>query len=74
MIDIRLPIGLMFTILGVLLALFGLCSIGDLQMYRKSLCININLISGLLMIVFGLLMLWGAITARRKSQSHKATK
>ena len=43
-IDIRLPIGLMFTIIGLLLAVFGLLS--DTSIYQRSLGINVNLIWG----------------------------
>lgn len=54
-LDIRLPIGLMFSILGLMLAIFGL--VGDKTIYKHSLGININLWWGLVMLVFGLVML-----------------
>ncbi len=54
-VDIRLPIGAMFTILGLLLAVYGLVS--DASVYQKSLGININLIWGLVLIAFGIVML-----------------
>ena len=54
-IDIRLPIGLMFTIIGLLLAGFGLLS--DASIYQRSLGINVNLIWGALLTVFGIIML-----------------
>jgi hypothetical protein len=44
----RLPIGLMFGILGVLLAAFGLS--GDKSIYERSLGIDINLIWGTILI------------------------
>jgi hypothetical protein len=53
-LDIRLPIGLMFTLLGVLLTGFGVVS--DKIMYRRSLDININLWWGLALLLFGLVM------------------
>jgi hypothetical protein len=53
-LDIRLPIGLMFTILGLLISGYGL--FGDPAVYERSLGININLWWGLVMLVFGLLM------------------
>ena len=62
-LDIKLPIGLMFTILGLLLAIFGLATAGDEELYRRSLDININLWTGLAMLVFGVLML---ITSKLK--------
>jgi len=55
-LDIRLPIGLMFSILGLLLLGFGIA--GDKAIYEKALGININLWWGLVMLVFGLVMLW----------------
>jgi hypothetical protein len=53
-IDIRLPIGALFTILGLLLVIFGLT--GDGEIYQKSLGININLAWGAVLAVFGVLM------------------
>ncbi len=49
--DIRLPIGLMFVILGALLAVFGLFS--DPAIYARSLGINVNLIWGIALCGFG---------------------
>ncbi|MDP1615481.1 MAG: hypothetical protein Q8L68_06760 [Methylococcales bacterium] len=56
-IDIKLPIGLMFSILGLLLLIFGLATGGNQAMYEKSLHVNINLWIGLTMLVFGGFML-----------------
>ena len=56
-LDIKIPIGLMFTILGLLLSIFGLATGGDSELYSRSLGININLCTGLAMLVIGLLML-----------------
>ena len=53
-LDIRLPIGLMFGILGGLLVLFGL--IGDKSGLQHSLGINVNLWWGIVMLLFGILM------------------
>jgi len=49
--DLRVPIGLMFVVLGVLLTGYGLVS--DPQIYERSLGININLVWGLALVVFG---------------------
>jgi hypothetical protein len=54
-LDIRMPIGLMFSALGVMLTLFGLLS--DRRIYEKSLGININFIWGLALLAFGIVML-----------------
>ncbi|TLZ36327.1 MAG: hypothetical protein E6K24_06755 [Gammaproteobacteria bacterium] len=54
-LDIRTPLGVMFTILGLLLTGFGLLS--DPAIYARSLGIHINLWWGLVLLVFGALML-----------------
>ena len=56
-LDIKIPIGLMFTILGVILTIFGIATGSDVELYQKSLGINVNLWTGLLMLVFGIMML-----------------
>ncbi len=48
----------MFAIIGLLLSLYGLITAGDVQTYKKSLLININLWWGAVMIVFGVVMLY----------------
>lgn len=55
-LDIKIPIGLMFVIIGLLLTIFGIATNGD-EMYAISLGKNINLISGIGMLVFGAFML-----------------
>jgi hypothetical protein len=54
-LDIRIPLGLMFLVTGALMALYGLFTRGS-AIYVKSLGMNINLIWGGLMFVFGLVM------------------
>jgi sulfite exporter TauE/SafE len=56
-LDIKIPIGLMFTLLGLLLTVFGLVTIGDTELYRRSLDININLWTGIAMLAVGIFML-----------------
>jgi len=65
MVDIRIPIGLMFSILGVLITVFGVFTASDSEMYQKSLGVNVNIIMGIIMLIFGLLMLF---FARRKNK------
>jgi hypothetical protein len=55
-LDIRIPLGVMFTILGLLLAGFGLIS--DPAIYQRSLGIDINLWWGLALLLFGTVMLY----------------
>ncbi len=67
-LDVRLPIGLMFTIFGALLVVFGATS--DPLIYQRSLGININLRWGLALLVFGLVMLWLTWRASRRTASE----
>ena len=60
-LDIRWPIGLMFSLIGVLLIVTGLVNGAD----ARSLNININLIWGVVLLVFGALMLLGAMRGRK---------
>lgn len=64
-VDIRFPIGLMFTIFGLVLTILGLVTNSNAEMYKRSLDININLWSGLVILVFGILMLILALRARK---------
>lgn len=68
--DLRLPIGVLFTILGLLLTGFGLVT--PAEMYRQSLGINVNLVWGLVILAFGALMLLLVGRARRRGQRHVA--
>ena len=56
-VDIKLPIGLMFSILGVILTIHGFITATNAEFYKKSLDININLWAGLFMLAFGIIML-----------------
>lgn len=55
--DLRFPIGLMFSFYGVVLVGYGLVTKGS-EIYKRSLDININLTWGLVLLVFGVAMLW----------------
>jgi hypothetical protein len=56
-LDIKLPIGAMFAIIGLLLTIYGLVTASNAEMYNKSLHVNINLWIGATMLVFGVIML-----------------
>jgi hypothetical protein len=56
-LDIRLPIGGMFAVAGLMLAVYGLATGGDARMYERALGVNVNLWWGLAMLAFGLVML-----------------
>jgi len=70
-LDIRWPIGIMFSLVGALLVVFGAATGSDTEMYAQtSLGININLIWGGVLLVFGVLMLLGAAFGRKKPPTH----
>ena len=54
-LDIRVPIGIMFVVLGGLLLGYDLV-VADPAIYERSLGININRWWGILLLVFGVLM------------------
>lgn len=60
-LDIRWPIGLMFTLIGILLTGYGAANSAGSQ----SQGVNINLVWGIVLLVFGVLMLLGAIKGRK---------
>ncbi|MCX6967215.1 MAG: hypothetical protein NTZ46_05440 [Verrucomicrobia bacterium] len=64
-LDIRLPIGAMFSLIGALLAISGMLTNSDTEMYRPSLGINVNLWWGLVLFLFGSVMLTFALIARK---------
>lgn len=63
-LDLRKPIGWFFLALGLILAVYGLMTKDNVDMYQRSLDMNINLIWGGVLIVFGLLMLIPALFAK----------
>jgi hypothetical protein len=63
-LDIRWPIGIMFSLLGALLLVYGVGTAHDVEMYHHSLDININIFWGGVMMVFGGGMLAGAVRGR----------
>ena len=56
-LDIRWPIGLMFSLIGAMLTINGLVTGSNAEMYKRSLDINVNLWWGLVLLVFGAFML-----------------
>ena len=70
-LDIKIPIGLMFSILGVILTLHGILTADDTEMYARSLGHNINLWSGLFMLLFGGFMLFTSRLFKRKKRTEE---
>ncbi len=71
MIDIKIPIGLMFSILGILLTIFGLVTLSDTAIYVKAFNINVNLWSGIFMLIFGGFMLAISDLVRKKPKEKE---
>jgi hypothetical protein len=69
-LDIRLPIGMMFSLVGLILFVYGLLT-SNTNMYERSLNININVWWGLFCLAFGLIMLaWAWLSSKSdKDQS-----
>jgi hypothetical protein len=55
-LDLRIPLGGMFTLTGLILTVFGLMTNGNAALYAQSLGINANLWWGLVLLAFGLTM------------------
>jgi hypothetical protein len=68
-LDIRWPIGLMFTLIGVLLTIFGTINHAASSVKVDGQDTDINLIWGVVLLVFGVLMLLGAVTGRKNPPS-----
>ena len=71
-LDIRWPIGLMFSIIGVILVIYGIVTGSDTESLKRSLNLNVDLYWGLVLLVFGALMLLSAkIAAGGKKTNGK---
>jgi hypothetical protein len=53
-LDIRLPIGMLFAVVGLLMAGYG--ALSDPAIYQRSLGYNVNLVWGLVLLAFGAVM------------------
>ena len=67
-LDVRLPVGLMFAIMGALLVAYGV--FGELTIYARSLDINVNVIWGSVLLVTGAIFL--LLAARGGSAGSEA--
>jgi hypothetical protein len=56
-LDLRLPMGLMFTLTGTILTSFGLATRGNQVLYARSVGIDVNLWWGMVLLFFGIFML-----------------
>ena len=55
-LDLRIPMGLLFTLVGLLLTVFGIATRGNVELYSRSLDINVNLWWGIVLLIFGQVM------------------
>ena len=66
-LDLRYPIGLLFSVFGVILTLYGI--FGDKTIYQRSLGMDVNLWWGLFCLAFGLAMLAYAVRGSGKGST-----
>ncbi|MGO8837904.1 MAG: hypothetical protein ACLQAH_18815 [Limisphaerales bacterium] len=64
-LDIRWPIGLMFAFIGMLLTGYGAFNRAASLTHAGGVDLNINLRWGVVLLVFGLLMLLGAMRGKK---------
>jgi len=70
-LDIRYPIGFLFSLIGIMLTIFGLVTGSNAELYQRSLGMNVNLWTGLGMIIFGSIMLILAYYTTKKKAGKK---
>ena len=64
--DLRLPLGLIFSLFGAMLVIHG--ALSDRAEYARALGLNVDLGWGAVVFAFGLAMLFLAFRARRKPE------
>jgi Na+/melibiose symporter-like transporter len=67
-LDLRIPMGLMFTLVGIILTAFGFATNSNAALYERSMGINVNLWWGIVLLIFGQIM----FQMGRRSQSRLA--
>jgi hypothetical protein len=70
-LDLRIPIGGLFTVLGVLVGGYGIATNGD-AIYARSMSININLWWGIVMLICGALALTMGLRSSRRGRPEGA--
>ena len=71
MLDLRLPMGYMFSLVGAMLVVYGVYTRADPMYHDHSLDINVNFLWGLALLGFGLLMLGLARWAAAREKAGK---
>ncbi len=67
-LDLRIPMGLMFTLVGLILALYGWATRGS-ALYARADNVDVNLLWGLVLLVFGVCMF---LLGRRSEQKLRS--
>jgi hypothetical protein len=67
--DLRISIGMLFTLIGTVLTAFGVATRSNADVYAKSLGIDANLWWGLVLLVFGI----AALVLGRRGQMKLET-
>ncbi|HMD75844.1 MAG TPA: hypothetical protein VKG86_00580 [Terracidiphilus sp.] len=70
-LDLRIPMGLMFSLIGMILSAVGLATRGNQALYARSLGINANLWWGLVLLAFGLTMLLLGQRGQRRIEKER---
>lgn len=70
-LDVRVPIGGLFTVLGLMLSGYGLVVGSGSASLSAGSSTNVNLWWGLVMLLFGLLLLLGSFRARRRLEVQR---
>jgi cytochrome c biogenesis protein CcdA len=52
-LDLRIPMGLMFTLVGIILTAFGIATNSNTELYARCLGVNVNLWWGIVLLIFG---------------------
>jgi hypothetical protein len=72
-VDVRIPMGMMFTLMGAVLMAFGLSTANNREIYARSLGMNLNLWCGVALLVFGLAMVIFGRRGQAKIEAGRAT-
>ncbi len=73
-LDIRWPIGGLFSLIGLMMVAYGFFTSSDTELYKRSLGMNVNIGWGAVLVVFGfwmLIMAWRAAKSPPPPESGK---
>ena len=67
--DLRVPVGILFLILGIILAVYGWWAPHDVA--PRDMGLRVNLLWGCFLAIFGLAMVGSAAIIRKRNESRK---